>query len=232
MEEGWTNFQKLKMKEGIYPIWKTKGPSSHDIVAKIRRISGAKKVGHAGTLDPLAKGILVVAVGREFTRKIDQIKDQEKEYQATIKLGQFSTTDDEEGEKKDILIDKKPSEKDIRKTFEKFIGQIKQQAPKFSAIKIYGKEAYKRARMGEDFPLPPRDVEIKNIVLQKYVWPTLEIKVVSGPGVYIRALARDIGKELGCGGYLADLTRTRVGNFNKMSSKKIDNFFTASKDKK
>lgn len=212
------------MKEGVYPIWKTKGPSSHDVVANIRKVSKIKKVGHAGTLDPLAEGVLVVAVGREFTKKIDQIKEQEKEYIAKIKLGVRSSTDDEEGQKNEISLKTRPTEQEIKNVLSSFVGNIKQQAPKYSAVKIYGKEAYKRARSGEDFPLPIRDVEIKEIELLEYSWPFLEVRVVSGPGVYIRSLARDVGSELNCGGYLAKLIRTRVGNYDKIASKTLKEF--------
>jgi len=211
------------MEPGIYPIWKKSGPSSHDVVNQIRQLSSIKKVGHAGTLDPLAEGVLVVAVGREFTKQIDRVKEQEKEYVAQIRLGQTSVTDDDEGEKQEHSVDHIPSKHEVQMVLNEFIGQIRQTAPKYSAVKIYGKEAYKRAREGEEFPLPPRDVEIKKIELLAYQWPCLEIKLISGPGVYVRSLARDIGLKLDCGGYLAKLVRTRVGKYSKSNSYSVKN---------
>jgi len=199
--------------KGIFAVNKPKGPTSNDIVQIIKRENRGEKVGHAGTLDPLASGVLVIAVGRESTKKIaDQVK-KEKEYIAKIKLGQNSTTDDEEGEKENINVEIKPNLDDIKKILPKFVGKIMQIPPIYSAIKVGGKEAYKYARKGQELEMKGREVEIKDIKILGYFWPMLEIKVVTGPGVYIRSLARDIGKELKTGGYLADLERTRVGDF-------------------
>ncbi|MDD3887697.1 MAG: tRNA pseudouridine(55) synthase TruB [Patescibacteria group bacterium] len=199
--------------KGIFAVNKPKGPTSNDIVQIIKRENKGEKVGHAGTLDPLASGVLVIAVGRESTKKIaDQVK-KEKEYIAKIKLGQNSTTDDEEGEKENIEVGNNPNLDDVKKILPKFIGKIMQIPPIYSAIKIKGKEAYKYARKGQELEMKGREVEIKNIKILDYSWPILEINVVCGPGVYIRSLSRDIGKELKTGGYLADLQRTRVGDY-------------------
>lgn len=203
--------QKL---EGIFGIYKPKGPTSHDIVSAIRRMTGVKRVGHAGTLDPLARGVLVIAVGREATKKLGEVVQKEKEYVADIRLGVESTTDDEEGEKTIWRISKKPTAARIEKVVAKFKGKIKQRPPVFSAIKIKGQRAYKLARALQKVLLKPRTVEIKKIEIMKYRWPFLKLRVVTGPGVYIRSLARDIGGKLKTGGYLADLERTRVGKFN------------------
>ena len=205
---------------GFYSIYKSKGWTSNDVVMKMKRITGEKKVGHAGTLDPLAEGVLVVAVGREFTKQIDSVVKKEKEYVAEVKFGMNSTTDDEEGEKEVVKFLKKSSEKDVRNATRKFLGEIWQMPPKYSAVKIQGKEAYKRARSGEKFVLGERQVEIKKIEILKYAWPILKMRVVTGPGTYIRSLARDIGEELKVGGYLVSLRRTRVGDF------KIDDSLT------
>ncbi len=199
--------------EGIVTINKPKGPTSHDIVDQVRRLTGERRVGHAGTLDPLASGVLVVAIGRENTKKINEIVKTEKEYVAKIKLGETSNTDDEEGEKVKILNVKGKSIEDIKQIFGGFVGEIKQVPPVFSAIKLKGKKSYELARKGKAVALEPRKVLIKQIELLEYEWPYLEIKVVCGPGVYIRALARDIGEKLKTGAYLAELQRTRVGDY-------------------
>jgi len=199
----------------IFAIYKSKGPTSNFIVQKIKRITGIKKVGHAGTLDPLAKGVLVIGVGRASTKKLSQVVAKEKEYLATIKLGLKSTTDDEEGIKEKITVLERPNKKDIQKVIKKFEGEILQVPPIYSAIKIKGKEAYKLARKGREVQLKPRKVKVKKITLQDYKWPYFKIRVVTGPGVYIRSLARDIGQNLKTGGYLSNLERTRVGKFNR-----------------
>src|SRR3989338_1427519 len=209
--------------KNIFPVYKPKGPTSNDIVVKIKKITGIKKVGHAGTLDPLSSGVLVIGVGREATKKLDSIVEKEKEYIAKIKLGETSSTDDEEGEKS-IKQKINKTKKQIERVTSQFVGSIKQVPPKFSAIKVSGQEAYKLARQGKALKLGPRDVEIKEIEIINYQWPYLALRVVTGPGVYIRSLARDIGEKLKTGGYLVDLERTRVGDFTKEKSMTIDEF--------
>ena len=199
----------------IFAIYKLKGPTSFDVVAQVRKITGVKKVGHAGTLDPLASGVLVIAVGREATKQLSEIVGQEKEYIADIRLGLTSTTDDEEGSKQEIKKLKKSEikEEDIKGVLKKFVGEIDQMPPKYSAIKVNGRRAYKSARKGEVVELKPRKVEIKEIEILDYKYPDLKLRVITGKGVYIRSLARDLGVVLGVGGYLADLERIRVGEF-------------------
>lgn len=205
-------------RQNIIVIYKPKGPTSHDIIAEIRKITNERRVGHAGTLDPLARGVLVVGIGREATKKLSQIVKKEKEYIAEITFGKESTTDDAEGEKKEWKVNKIPGHEDIEKIIQQFKGKIMQTPPVYSALKVRGKAAYKFARRGESIELKPREVEIKEIKMLKYEWPFLTLKVVTGPGVYIRALARDLGKELGVGGYLSDLERIRVGEFRKVDT--------------
>ena len=199
--------------KGIVAINKPKGPTSHDIIDQLRRLTGEKRIGHAGTLDPLASGVLVVAIGREFTKQIDSLMKTEKEYVALVKLGETSTTDDEEGAKVKSPKLKVQSQNDIADTLKKFEGEIDQIPPVYSAIKLKGKKAYELARAGKAVEMKPRSVWIKSIELLKYEWPFLAIRVTCGPGVYIRSLARDIGEKLGVGGYMAELERTRVGDF-------------------
>lgn len=211
----------MHIMENLFAFYKPKGITSNDAVQKIRSIVGRDvKVGHAGTLDPLAQGVLVIAVGREATKKISETVKKEKEYIAEITFGFESSTDDAEGEKTRVCPEfvegsKKPDLNDIEKVLPDFIGNIKQVPPIYSAIKISGKEAYKYARKGQSVEMQPREVEIKNIEILEYAWPILKIKIITGPGVYIRSLARDIGRKLGVGGYLSALERTRVGDFKK-----------------
>ncbi len=199
----------------IFAVYKPKGPSSYDIIRQIKKIIGNNiKIGHAGTLDPLASGILVIGLG-EATKKLGVEVKKEKEYIAKVKFGENSETDDEEGIKTKIENIRVPTLADVQNIIKTFVGKIQQVPPVYSALKIKGKPAYKRVRGGEVLEMKPREVEIKKIDILSYDWPYLEIKVITGPGVYIRSLARDIGAKLNIGGYMADLERTRVGDFKK-----------------
>lgn len=196
----------------IFAVYKPKGISSFAMVARVRRFFGVKKVGHAGILDPLARGVLVIGVGREATRRLSLEVAKEKEYVAELTLGQTSTTDDAEGEKV-FVSDDQPDNKEIENILPQFTGEIMQIPPKFSAIKVGGRRAYKMARAGEEVELKARPALIKEIELLSYKYPILRIRVVTGPGVYIRSLARDIGQKLGIGAYMSELERIRVGEF-------------------
>lgn len=200
-------------KGGIFAFWKPKGPTSHSFLNQVRKLTGIKRIGHAGTLDPLASGILIVGIGPDSTKKLSTMVGKEKEYLAKVKLGYESTTDDEEGDKTEIDSAKRPSLSEIAEALPKFVGKVSQVPPKISAIKIKGKTAYRRARKGENFEMQPREVEIKTMRLVSYAWPYLVLRVTTGPGTYIRAIARDLGRELGTGAYLSDLERVRVGDF-------------------
>jgi tRNA pseudouridine55 synthase len=214
----------------IVAIDKPKGPTSHDIIDEIRKITGIRKVGHAGTLDPLASGVLVIGITRGGTKQMHELVKKEKEYTATIKLGETSTTDDEEGEKTEMKNPVSPDYSAIEAVLPTFIGKIKQIPPKYSAIKIKGRSAYSYARKGEEIELEARDVEIKDIEILEYTWPILKLRVETGSGVYIRSLARDIGKELETGGYLAELVRTRVGDYKLEDAFTLDQFAQEWKD--
>ena len=202
---------------GIVPIYKPVGPTSHDMVYKVRKHTGIKKVGHAGTLDPLAEGVLVMGITREGTKQLTALVKKEKEYLATVKFGETSTTDDAEGEKSshhsELDSESKPSLAIIKKILPSFTGDIWQTPPIYSAIKVKGQEAYKRVRKGEIVKLEPRLREVKEIEVLEYSWPILKLRIVTGSGVYIRSIARDLGDKLKVGGYLAGLTRTRVDHF-------------------
>lgn len=199
--------------EGLFAVYKEKGPTSHDIVDALRRITGIRKIGHAGTLDPLASGVLVVGIGRQATRQLHQIIKFEKEYIAEIRLGESSTTDDAQGEKTARPLSKPPTRAAVLKILKSMIGERLQTPPIYSALKIKGKPAHRLARAGVAPTMKARPVFIKNIVLKKYAWPEATIRVECGPGTYIRAIARDLGVALGTGGYLTELARTRVGSY-------------------
>ncbi len=199
--------------QGIVPVLKPKGPTSHDIVAAVRRVVGARKVGHAGTLDPLASGVLVIGVGNA-TKQLNNEMLKEKEYEADITLGATSTTDDAEGQLTQSAVLQRPSREEIEQLLPHFIGNIQQFPPTFSAVKVGGVPAYAHARKGRTVTLGARSVEIISIAILLYEWPILRVRVITGPGVYIRSLARDIGERLACGGYISELVRTRVGEFH------------------
>ena len=210
---------------------KPKGITSHDVVDRVRKITREKRVGHAGTLDPFATGVLVVGVGRESTKKLGSIsKNSEKEYIAILELGKTSSTGDPEGiienfsgRRSSLRTCDVPKLRVIERVLESFKGKISQRPPKFSAIKIKGEPAYKKARRGEEFEIPEREVEIKEIEVLEWNTPSrLKIRVVCGSGTYIRSLARDIGEKLGVGAYLTELTRTRVGDYKIENSKTLE----------
>lgn len=200
--------------ENIFAVNKPIGMTSHDVVSLVRRTTGVKRVGHGGTLDPFASGVLVIAVGRENTKRLDEFVKGEKEYVAEILLGENSTTDDREGEKTVIDQTRQPTLEEITEAITPFIGNILQTPPIYSALKIGGKPAYSYARKGQEIEMKPREVFIKAIEIVDYTYPVLAIKVTTGPGVYIRSLARDIGEKLRTGGYLKSLIRTRVNTFS------------------
>ncbi len=196
-------------------INKPLGITSHDVVDRVRRITGIRKVGHAGTLDPLASGVLVVGIGRAATRQLQGICDTSKEYAADVRLGRYSQTDDEEGEKTAVEVKDVPGRERIEQVLAGFTGEIEQVPPVYSAVKIDGRAAYKYARKNQalDMTKRVRKVRIDEIELLEYAWPDLKLRAVTGAGVYIRTLARDIGAALETGGYLTGLVRTRVGEY-------------------
>jgi tRNA pseudouridine55 synthase len=210
------------MPPRIFAIFKPKGPSSHDVLVPLKRRFKGEKVGHAGTLDPLASGVLVVGIGREATKQLHSNEFSEKEYRVVVRLGFESTTDDAEGEKTLFEGVSPPSLETVKGGLAKFVGTISQVPPQFSAIKVSGVPAYKQARRGNEVGLNARPVEIKSIQLLSYDWPMLELRVVTGPGAYIRSLARDLGRALGVGGYVEELERVRVGSFTLSSAQQVD----------
>ena len=208
--------------EGIVLVDKPSGPTSHDVVAKMRKLFNTRKVGHAGTLDPMATGMLVIGIGRA-TRLLGYFTAHEKEYLGTVCLGVTTTTDDAQGEILKVTSTAQLTQSMILETVREFRGPIMQQPSAVSAIKIDGKRAYARVRDGEDVIIPPRSVVIHDLEIIKVsrneVADTFEVelRVVCSAGTYIRALARDIGNNLGVGGHLTALRRTRSGVFDTMT---------------
>lgn len=184
--------------------------SSMDVIRRLRKKLNMKKIGHAGTLDPLATGVLIVCTGKK-TKLINQFMDLPKEYVTTIDFSHVSTTDDGEGTITKVKVDTVPTKEDLIKAFKVFTGNILQVPPKYSAIKIQGRVAYKMARNGETFIMPPRQVSVYSIELLSYEWPLCTIKIKCEKGTYIRSLGADIGKELKVGGYLTKLERIAIG---------------------
>lgn len=189
--------------------------TSHDVVDAVRRSTGVRRVGHAGTLDPCAKGVLVLGVGRAATKRLGSVAGTEKEYVTRVKLGWRSTTDDREGEKEEVECPQIPSREQVQQAAARFQGRISQQPPRFSAVKIGGRPAYRLARAKREVPLSAREVEAKEIEVLSYSWPYLNVRLVTGPGFYVRSFARDLGEALGTGGYVEELERTRVGTYTK-----------------
>ncbi|HEC21065.1 MAG TPA: tRNA pseudouridine(55) synthase TruB [Candidatus Peregrinibacteria bacterium] len=199
---------------GFLIINKQEGWTSHDVVAKARGILGTKKVGHLGTLDPLATGVLVLAVGKAL-KLVEFLMGCEKTYEAEIELGKVSDTYDYEGkvERQNVKGKMQIAKSELKKALESFEGEIEQMPPVYSALKIKGKKACDLARAGKKVELKPRRVKINEIKILNFEWPFLKLRIDCSTGTYIRSLAHDLGQKLGCGGCLKALNRLRVGNF-------------------
>jgi tRNA pseudouridine55 synthase len=215
--------EEKKENHGFILINKEFGPSSHSVINALRKITGIKKIGHAGTLDPFASGLMIVAIGRTATREIDKYVKLDKEYIATLHLGAETDSYDREGKiinEKKSTVDK-ISEKFIQEELKKFIGEQEQIPPMFSAKKVGGKRLYKLARQGVEIKREPVPITIHNIEFISYKKPLLKIKIKCSSGTYIRSIAYDFGRALGCGAYLEDLERTQIGEFDIKNSYKI-----------
>ncbi|HEY5463898.1 MAG TPA: tRNA pseudouridine(55) synthase TruB [Hanamia sp.] len=197
--------------------------TSFDVVRKIRNTLKIKKVGHAGTLDPLATGLLIVCTGK-LTKKINEFMAREKEYTGTITLGAVTPTFDLESAPINFKSLDDISQELIQKTTKKFIGEILQTPPIHSAIKQKGKPVYLLARKGIDVILEPRKITIHEFFIPIIEMPVVSFKVVCTTGTYIRSLANEFGEALGCGGYLSKLRRTRIGNFKVEDAMTMDDF--------
>jgi tRNA pseudouridine55 synthase len=213
------------VRSGLVVVDKSAGMTSHDVVARVRRLAGTRKVGHAGTLDPMATGVLLLGLNRA-TRLLGHLMLTEKAYDATVRLGAASSTDDAEGELGEQRSTELLTEDDVRSAAGRFVGDIEQVPSSVSAIKVDGERAYKRIRAGEDVELPARSVTVHELVVtgvrRDGPWLDVEISVRCSSGTYIRAIARDLGTELGTGGHLTALRRTAVGPFVLDDARTLD----------
>lgn len=208
------------MRNGFLIINKSQDWTSHDVVAKLRSITGVRKIGHTGTLDPFATGVLVVGLGKA-TKLFEFLKDDSKEYLATFKLGATSDTDDKTGKIQTKKTSSSISREDIERAVLKFTGKIQQTPPQYSAIKIKGRKMYQLARKGQAPKAAPRWVEIFEYEVLRYRYPKLKVRLRVSSGTYIRSLARDLGELLGCGAYVEKLKRTGVGQWKIDSAVKL-----------
>jgi tRNA pseudouridine55 synthase len=217
------------MTDGILLIDKPSAMTSFGVVARVRRrlseAAGKKvKVGHTGTLDPFATGLMILVVGKEC-KNAGQYSKLDKVYEATIRLGQTSTTGDPEGELTNVS-DYRPSDKEITEVLKRFTGDIEQQPPMYSAIKINGQRAYKLARKGEVIEMPTRKVTVYSLELIDYRYPNLTVRAHVSSGTYIRTLAQDVGADLGTGAYCQALRRTEIARYTVQDAILIEDIGT------
>ena len=216
--------------QGILLVDKPAGWTSHDVVNYVRKIvaqhEGKKpkntKVGHTGTLDPFATGLLVLLIDKEYTRKAATLTKLDKTYEVTMRLGEVSSTGDPEGDITPVN-NLKPLEDEIETVLQKFIGQIEQVPPAYSAIKVNGQRAYKLARSGQEVAMEPRKTTVHTLKLDGYDYPNARLTASVSSGTYIRTLVEDIGKALGAGAYTKELRRTQVGKFNLAGALEVKN---------
>ena len=210
---------------GFLNVYKPQGKTSHDIVAILRRLTKIKQIGHTGTLDPFAEGVLPICIGKA-TRLIEYLED-DKAYIGTVQLGKSTTTYDVEGEAVNVS-DKKITLEEIQNALPQFRGEIRQLPPIYSAIKVNGKKLYEYARKGEDVKIEPREVNIfkLEIVNFDYEKQTVELLIECSKGTYIRSIANDLGDVLGCFGHLIKLIRIKAGKFEVNESIQLDSLET------
>jgi tRNA pseudouridine55 synthase len=195
--------------------------TSFDVVRKVRNVLKIRKIGHAGTLDPLASGLLILCTGK-FTKKINQYMASEKEYIGSFTLGATTQTYDLESEPENFLPYDHLTEPDILHATGSFTGAVLQVPPMHSAIKKDGKRIYKLARQGKEIELEPRKIQIMEFVITKIELPVVHFRIVCSTGTYIRSIANDYGRVLGCGAYLSGLVRTRIGEFELKDAVKVE----------
>ncbi len=197
---------------GILNIGKPAGITSRRVVDHVAKLVRPEKAGHAGTLDPLATGVLVVCVGKA-TRLIEAVQEHPKSYHATFLLGRQSDTDDITGTVTDVAVARDILREEIENHLPAFVGRIEQVPPTFSAVHVAGRRAYERARTGQTVELTSRTVEIFRLEITRFAYPELELDIDCGSGTYVRSIGRDLGQALGCGAVMSALVRTRVGPY-------------------
>ena len=207
--------------DGVLLLDKPAGITSHTAVQRVLRLLRARKGGHTGTLDPLATGVLVMGLGKA-TRILQQLMVTDKVYRTEIDLSAFTTTDDLEGEAQPVEVETPPGAAAIEAALQKFVGNILQRPPAFSAVKVGGRRAYDLARKGRPPDLAPRPITIHEITLRRYEWPVCEIDLRCAKGVYVRSLARDLGEALGTGGHCRSIRRLAVGPFTLAMATELD----------
>ncbi|MDP7005257.1 MAG: tRNA pseudouridine(55) synthase TruB [Phycisphaerales bacterium] len=206
---------------GVIVIDKPRGPTSMSMVNLVRRKCHKTKTGHAGTLDPLATGVLVLGVGK-MTKKLGQMMDTDKRYTTVIDLSAVTKGHDAESEREEIYIEKIPTNEEIEMAVKSFSGEIMQSPPVYSAVKVDGRRAYSFARKGKEVKLKPRKIVVHKISVIEYKWPTVKIDISCGKGFYVRSLARDLGEQLNVGGYCVEIRRTEVGPFTLLEAKQLE----------
>lgn len=212
--------------DGLINLYKPVGITSAKALYRVRKLTGQRKSGHAGTLDPEAEGVLVLCLG-QATKLVEGLMDLPKVYRTTARLDQTSASFDSEGEVEPVAVETPPVERDVRAALAGFEGTIAQVPPAFSAVKVRGRAAYRLSRAGRPVALEPRTVHIYWTHLWRYEWPVLEFAIACGRGTYIRAVIRDLGARLGTGGCLTALTRTAVGPFRATDAWTLDRLWTA-----
>ncbi|MCC7543636.1 tRNA pseudouridine(55) synthase TruB [bacterium] len=210
---------------GLWLVDKPYKKSSFWAVHVLRKFTGIKKVGHAGTLDPLATGLLLVLVGKEYTCQVDSFLKLDKEYELEITFGANSSTDDLEGEMT-AVSSRRPSTEEVETVIKQLTGRIMQTPPIYSAMKVGGQRAYKLARQGASVELQSRPVEVYGWIDVHYEYPLLKATVAVSSGTYIRSLARDLGEMLDTGAYLSALRRTKIGEYSVQGAVGLENLLS------
>ncbi len=216
-------FAEATSNEIFLLVNKPKDWTSFDVVAKIRNTIRVKKIGHAGTLDPLASGLLIMAIGKA-TKKIDSMQAIDKNYIATIKLGATTKTFDLESDEENPIDASKVNKSDIENVLKDLRGVIRQTPPLYSAKKIKGQRMYVYARKNEEVEIPEIEITVNNIEILEYENTMLKLDINCSKGTYIRTIANDIGKKLGVGGYLSDLVRDSIGEYKLENALDLDDF--------
>lgn len=215
--------EKKEEKSGFLLVNKSASWTSFDVVAKLRSITGIKKIGHSGTLDPFATGLLIVAIGRSATKQLRDFVKKDKTYETTLLLGSKSSTHDPEGKiektsDQDLQI---PKLADLEQVVQSFVGEQEQIPPMHSAKKVAGKKLYQLARQGKEIERWPETIEIFDLQILDYSWPSLVLRVHCSSGTYIRVLGSDVGKALGTDAYLTELKRTAIGEYRLESAQNL-----------